>query len=48
MAGKLSVKEFLDYFKKVERIVERMENYWSGGETKNAALTQQMLREWGE
>ena len=31
MAGKLSVKEFLGYFKKVGRIVEKMENYWSGG-----------------
>jgi len=34
MSQKLSLREFLDYFKKVERIVEKMEQHCSSSESR--------------
>lgn len=34
LGQKLSVKEFLNYFRKVEKIVEKMEAHWAAGESR--------------
>jgi hypothetical protein len=40
LGQKLSLREFLGYFQKVERIVEKMENHWAASE----GQTQEMLQ----
>jgi hypothetical protein len=53
LGQKLSLKEFLAYFRKVEKVVEKMEAHWASGESRTQeylddkvkALSQQLYSE---
>jgi tRNA A58 N-methylase Trm61 len=43
MGQKLSLREFLGYFQKVEKVVEKMEGHWAAGESRTQEMMQRQL-----